>query len=157
MALLGKRSGRRMLSKIKTSKIETSGAWNNCSPTRIYISMKKPMCPMHPIGLENVRSSSYFDDVVEVTYQMGLHPLMVLQCNYNITLVQQFCSILVIKGDDAQTMRWMSGPTPGESNFYRLVIYWDILLMVLILRVTMFMAQVAPARTSSTSSIPLRE
>jgi hypothetical protein len=29
--------------------------------------------------------------------------------------------------------------------------------MVLILRVTMFMAQVAPARTSSTSSIPLRE
>ena len=84
----------------------------------IYVPMKKHVRPMHPIDLEHIRSRSYFDDAVEVTYQMGLHPLMVLQCNYNITLVQQFFSTLVLKGDDAHTMRWMSGPTPCESNFY---------------------------------------
>ena len=85
----------------------------------IYLPMKKPVRPMHAINLEHLRSRYYFDDVVEVISQMGLHPLMMLQCNYNISLVHQFFSTLVLKGDDAQTLRWMSGPTPCESNFYR--------------------------------------
>jgi hypothetical protein len=54
----------------------------------IYAPMKKPVRPMHAIDLEHLRSRTYFADAVEVTDQMGLHPLMELQCNYNILLMQ---------------------------------------------------------------------
>jgi hypothetical protein len=46
-----------------------------------YELMKKPVRPMQPIDLNHLTSKGYFDDVVWVTSQMGLHHLMALRCD----------------------------------------------------------------------------
>ena len=43
---------------------------------------------------------------------------MGLQCHYNEYYVKQFFSTLVIKGDVSYTMKWMTGDTYCESDFY---------------------------------------
>lgn len=74
--------------------------------------------PMHPISLNYLKSKDYFDDTVFITKQLGLHKLMEFQCNYNVHLVQQFFSTLVMVGDDSHTLKWMTGSVPCEANFY---------------------------------------
>ena len=68
--------------------------------------------------MQLLRGKSEFVEVVEVTGKMGLHHLMGLQCHYNVTLLKQFYATLVIKGDDARTLKWMSGNVYCEANFY---------------------------------------
>ena len=84
----------------------------------IYVPMKKPVRPMHPIDMDHLRTKTYFAEAVDVTEKLGLHHLMTLKCDYNVTLVQQFFATLVIKEDDGLTMRWMTGDRPCESNFF---------------------------------------
>ena len=50
--------------------------------------------------------------------QMGLPELMERKCDYNVTLIQHFFATLVLGGDNARTMKWMTGSTPFEANFY---------------------------------------
>lgn len=85
----------------------------------IYASMKKPVRPMSAIDLVHLRSKPVFSEAIDVIDQMGLLHLMTLQCDYNVYLIQQFFATLVLKGDDAKTMKWMTGSTYCESNFYK--------------------------------------
>ena len=48
---------------------------------------------------------------------MGLHHLMGLKCDYNITILKQFYATLVICGDDARTLKWMTGNTFCTATF----------------------------------------
>ena len=83
----------------------------------IYMTMGKPVRPMHPINMGQLRRKVEFGEAVEVTGKMGLHHLMSLKCDFNITLLKQFYATLVMKGDEARTMKWMSGDVYCTATF----------------------------------------
>ena len=72
------------------------------------MTLGHPVRPMQPINMDLLCGKPEFAEGVEVTEKLGLHLLMGLQCNYNITLLKQFYATLVIKGDDDRTMKCMS-------------------------------------------------
>ena len=84
----------------------------------VYLTMSRPLRPMHPIKMEYLKAKNYFAQDVDVIEQMGLQNLMECQCNYNTALIQQFFATLVMCGDDARTIKWMTGSTMCEANFF---------------------------------------
>ena len=84
----------------------------------IYMAFGHTVRPMQPINMQLLRGKSEFVEAVEVTGKMGLHHLMGLQCHYNVTLLKQFYATLVIKGDEARTLKWMPGNIYCEATFY---------------------------------------
>ena len=77
------------------------------------------LCPMRPLDTDYLNNTPAFEAAMQVTQKMGLHHLMGLHCNYNVYLVQQFFSTLAFKGDEGNTMIWMTRDTPCEANFYQ--------------------------------------
>ena len=73
----------------------------------IYMTLGHPVHPMQPINMQLLRGKPEFAEAMEVIGKMGLHHLMGVQCNYNVTLLKQFYATLVIKGDEARTLKWM--------------------------------------------------
>ena len=84
----------------------------------IYQSKSKPVRPMQPIDMALLRSKAEFAEAVEVTGRMGLHHIMGIQCDYNVDLLKQFFGTLVIKGDEARTLKWMSGNVFCSATFH---------------------------------------
>ena len=52
----------------------------------IYATMK--LRPMRPLEVEQMSAHPHFEDAMEICQKMGLHPLMKLQCHYNVYHVQ---------------------------------------------------------------------
>lgn len=84
----------------------------------VYLTMKHPIRPMHPIKFQFLQSKSTFSQAASVIDRMGLVSLMERKCDFNISLLQQFFATLVMKNDRAKTLKWMTGITPCEANFY---------------------------------------
>ena len=85
----------------------------------IYLDYRHPIRPMQPYRMQDIKAKPKFAQAAEVLEEMGLAPLIELQCPYNVPLVLQFFSTLVIEGDVRRTMKWMSGRTQCTSSFQR--------------------------------------
>ena len=68
--------------------------------------------------MDYLKGKNYFAQAADVIEQMGLQTLMERQCNYNTALIQQFFATLVMCGDDARTLKWMTGSTKCVANFF---------------------------------------
>jgi hypothetical protein len=88
----------------------------------IFVPMKKPIRPMHPIGLTYLRSKEYFVPAIKVVEKLGLTGLMTFQCHYDPQLILQFNATLSFTGDDEGTFKWMTGTRYCESTFTRFAI-----------------------------------
>ena len=75
---------------------------------------------MQPYRLQDIKAKPRFAQAAEVLEEMVLAPLIEMQCPYNVLLILQFFSTLVIEGDIPRTMKWMSGHTQHTSSFARL-------------------------------------
>jgi hypothetical protein len=53
----------------------------------IFVPMKKPIRPMHPIDLAYLKSKEYFIPAVKVVEKLGLTGLMTFQCHYDPQLI----------------------------------------------------------------------
>jgi hypothetical protein len=84
-----------------------------------YASLKKwPVCPQIFMDFAHFeKHHAYFEEPVWITRKLGLHPLMKIQENYNITLVQQFFATLVFGDGEEIPMTWMTGEELCHSNF----------------------------------------
>ena len=72
---------------------------------------------MQPYRFSDIQAKPTFAQAAEVIEQMGLVPITETQCKYNVPLLLQFFSTLVIESDIPRTMKWMSGRTFCTSSF----------------------------------------
>ena len=72
---------------------------------------------MQPYRFSDIQAKPTFAQAAEVIEQMGLVPIIETQCKYNVPLLLQFFSTLVIESDIPRTMKWMSGRTFCTSSF----------------------------------------
>ena len=95
----------------------------------IYEKAKKPIRPMSATNLTHISTHPEFSEVYGVLEQLGLLHLMTIQCNYSTQLILQFYSTLVMCGDDAMTIKWMSGTEYCESTWTKFaeILGYDIL------------------------------
>ena len=63
----------------------------------IYLDYRHPIRP--PYRMQDIKAKTKFAQAAEVLEAMGLAPLIEMQCPYNVPLVLQFFSTLVIEGD----------------------------------------------------------
>ena len=85
----------------------------------IYKFYQHPIRPMQPYKMGDIMAKPSYAEVAHVLEHMGMVSLMEKQCPYNIPLVLQFFSTLVIEGDHKKTMKWMSSTTQCTSSFDR--------------------------------------
>jgi hypothetical protein len=57
-------------------------------------------------------SDDYFADALWICKKLGLLPLMTIQQDYNIQVIQQFFSTLVFGQHDTVDFYWMTRNTP---------------------------------------------
>ena len=74
---------------------------------------------MNPVKLSMLEDKQSFRQVANVVKRLQLDDLMEVCCPYNVDLVLQFMSTLLIDTDVAKTMKWMSGTQYCESTFKR--------------------------------------
>ena len=74
---------------------------------------------MNPVKLCILKDKQAFAQAASVVEWFLLDDLMEVCCPYNVPLVLQFMSTLVIGTDTPKTMKWMSGTHYCESTFKR--------------------------------------
>jgi hypothetical protein len=84
----------------------------------IYLPFTNSVRPMQPVNVETLRTNIHFQDVINLCEKLNLLKLMTLQCDYNREIIMQFFSTLHMGADDNKTIKWMTGTTKCESNFY---------------------------------------
>ena len=86
----------------------------------VYLAMseKKRVCPMKAIDFDHLmKKEDYFGTAIRVVDCLGLRHLMDTECNYNVTMVQQFYATVVFDTDVNIGMTWMSDTHMLTSNF----------------------------------------
>jgi hypothetical protein len=84
-----------------------------------YATLKKyPIFPQTVMDFAHfTKHGAYFEEAMWVTRKLGLHPLMKIQENYNITLVLKFFATLVFGDGEKIPMTWMTREDLCHSNF----------------------------------------
>ena len=82
----------------------------------VYSTLSKPIRPMATIDLTHLSKQQYFADAYNVLDQMGLLPLMTVQCDYNTHFSLQFYSTMVFSTDVNMKIKWMTGLQYCEST-----------------------------------------
>ena len=77
----------------------------------IYKHYNHPIRPMQPYRMRDIKAKASYAQAADVIEQMGLVSLIEKQCPYNVEMILQFFSTLVIESDHQRTMKWMSGRT----------------------------------------------
>jgi hypothetical protein len=80
------------------------------------ILKKNKVAPQHAMDMEHLERNSYFHDALWICERLGLVPLMKIQPNYNIELIQQFYATLVFGTSDSVEFYWMTGDVRCKSD-----------------------------------------
>jgi hypothetical protein len=83
------------------------------------LNSKWPVCPQKAPDFAHMRQHAYFKDALWITEKLGLHPLMAIQQDYNIHVVQQFFATLVFGTGVNRPMTWMTGDMRCQSDFHQ--------------------------------------
>ena len=89
--------------------------------TDIYSSYKYPIRPMNPTKLQYLKDKSAFAQAARVIERFQLDTLLEFRCPYNVDLVVQFMSTLVVANDPYKTLKWMSGSSYCHAPFSKLI------------------------------------
>ncbi|KAK1679732.1 hypothetical protein QYE76_040580, partial [Lolium multiflorum] len=82
----------------------------------IYIPFKKGVAPQHAIDTGKMAANKYFDEAYAMCGEFGLYPIMELNKDYDVGLIQQFYATIHFEQDEARTFRWMTHEKLLESN-----------------------------------------
>ncbi|KAK1615955.1 hypothetical protein QYE76_021472 [Lolium multiflorum] len=82
----------------------------------VYVPFKKGVPPQHAIDTGKMAASRYFEEAYAMCGEFGLYPIMELNKDYDIGLIQQFYATVHFDSDEAKTFRWMSHERLLESN-----------------------------------------
>ncbi|KAK1611955.1 hypothetical protein QYE76_035628 [Lolium multiflorum] len=82
----------------------------------VYVPFKKGVAPQHAIDTGKMAASRYFEEAYAMCGEFGLYPIMELNKDYDIGLIQQFYATVHFDSDAAKTFRWMSHERLLESN-----------------------------------------
>ncbi|KAK1667608.1 hypothetical protein QYE76_055767 [Lolium multiflorum] len=82
----------------------------------VYVPFKKGVAPQHAIDTAKMAATSYFKESYAMCGEFGLYPIMELNKDYDIGLIQQFYATVHFDQDEARTFRWMTHETLLESN-----------------------------------------
>ncbi|KAK1661718.1 hypothetical protein QYE76_049877, partial [Lolium multiflorum] len=82
----------------------------------IYIPFKKGVAPQHAIDTGKMAANKYFEEAYAMCGEFGLYPIMELNKDYDVGLIQQFYATVHFEQDEAKTFRWMSHERLLESN-----------------------------------------
>ncbi|KAK1631946.1 hypothetical protein QYE76_006261, partial [Lolium multiflorum] len=82
----------------------------------VYVPFKKGVAPQHAIDTGKMAASRYFEEAYAMCGEFGLYPIMELNKDYDIGLIQQFYATVHFDSDEAKTFRWMSHERLLESN-----------------------------------------
>ena len=80
-----------------------------------YAHLKTKVAPQTVMCMKHL-SDDYFADALWICKKLGLIPLMTIQQDYNIQVIQQFFSTLVFCQQDTIDFYWMTGNTPCQST-----------------------------------------
>jgi hypothetical protein len=61
-------------------------------------------------------SSEYFGEAYAMCQEFGLYPIMTLNKDFDIQLIQKFYGTIHLAQDEAKTFRWMTHDTQLEAN-----------------------------------------
>ncbi|KAK1685516.1 hypothetical protein QYE76_046364 [Lolium multiflorum] len=82
----------------------------------VYVPFKKGVAPQHAIDTGKMAASRYFEEAYAMCGEFGLYPIMELNKDYDVGLIQQFYATVHFDTDEAKTFRWMSHERLLESN-----------------------------------------
>ncbi|KAK1685228.1 hypothetical protein QYE76_046076 [Lolium multiflorum] len=82
----------------------------------VYVPFKKGVAPQHAIDTGKMAASRYFEEAYAMCGEFGLYPIMELNKDYDVGLIQQFYATVHFESDEARTFRWMSHERLLESN-----------------------------------------
>ncbi|KAK1646045.1 hypothetical protein QYE76_063850 [Lolium multiflorum] len=82
----------------------------------VYVPFKKGVAPQHAIDTGKMAASKYFDEAYAMCGEFGLYPIMELNKDYDVGLIQQFYATVHFEQDEARTFRWMTHERLLESN-----------------------------------------
>ncbi|KAK1697716.1 hypothetical protein QYE76_014413 [Lolium multiflorum] len=82
----------------------------------VYVPFKKGVAPQHAIDTGKMAASTYFQEAYAMCGEFGLYPIMELNKDYDVGLIQQFYATVHFDSDEAKTFRWMSHERLLESN-----------------------------------------
>ncbi|KAK1677510.1 hypothetical protein QYE76_038358 [Lolium multiflorum] len=82
----------------------------------VYVPFKKGVAPQHAIDTAKMAATRYFEEAYAMCGEFGLYPIMELNKDYDIGLIQQFYATVHFDQDEARTFRWMTNETLLESN-----------------------------------------
>ncbi|KAK1605472.1 hypothetical protein QYE76_029145 [Lolium multiflorum] len=82
----------------------------------VYVPFKKGVAPQHAIDTGKMAASRYFAEAYAMCGEFGLYPIMELNKDYDVGLIQQFYATVHFDSDEAKTFRWMSHERLLESN-----------------------------------------
>ncbi|KAK1651343.1 hypothetical protein QYE76_069148 [Lolium multiflorum] len=82
----------------------------------VYVPFKKGVAPQHAIDTGKMAASRYFQEAYAMCGEFGLYPIMELNKDYDVGLIQQFYATVHFESDEARTFRWMSHERLLESN-----------------------------------------
>jgi hypothetical protein len=84
----------------------------------IYAKLTKfKVCPQKTIDFEHLHKHAYFEEALWITEKLGLHPLMKINQDYNISLAHQFFATVVFGDGEDIPMTWMLGNDICHSSF----------------------------------------
>jgi hypothetical protein len=76
------------------------------------------VCPQKTIDFAHLNKHAYFEEALWITEKLGLHPLMKINQDYNISLVHQFFATVVFGEGEDIPMTWMLGNDICRSSFW---------------------------------------
>ncbi|KAK1630081.1 hypothetical protein QYE76_004396 [Lolium multiflorum] len=82
----------------------------------VYVPFKKGVAPQHAIDTGKMAASTYFQEAYAMCGEFGLYPIMELNKDYDVGLIQQFYATVHFQSDEAKTFSWMSHERLLESN-----------------------------------------
>ncbi|KAK1666642.1 hypothetical protein QYE76_054801 [Lolium multiflorum] len=82
----------------------------------IYVTFKKAIVTQHSIETAKMTATRYFDEAYALCGEFGLYPMMELNKDFDIGLIQQFYATVHFQQDEARTFRWMTHETLLEAN-----------------------------------------
>ncbi|KAK1649515.1 hypothetical protein QYE76_067320 [Lolium multiflorum] len=82
----------------------------------IYVTFKKGIVTQHSIDTAKMAATRYFDEAYALCGEFGLYPIMELNKDYDVGLIQQFYATVHFEQDEARTFRWMTHETLLEAN-----------------------------------------
>ncbi|KAK1666498.1 hypothetical protein QYE76_054657 [Lolium multiflorum] len=82
----------------------------------VYVPFEKGVAPQHAIDTGKMAATRYFEEAYAMCGEFGLYPIMELNKDYDIGLIQQFYATVHFEQDEAKTFRWMTHERLLESN-----------------------------------------